>query len=144
MVSEALHQSFLIRFKLIWLWVFPCEFFSFATKIETISVIVNFSHLIFFLICEDQNRSSHNFSLYLQALQCGPQKHQVQQRCSSASHTICPEILSCESWCAAFSLCTPVQWHKARCSYKSTGEHRGRKEKCLLQYRRAENSAECR
>lgn len=144
MRSDALHEHFMIRFKLIWIWMFPCELSSF-TKLETISIIANFSsHVIFFLIHEDLNRSSHNFALYLQALQCAPQEQQVQQKYISACHTICSEILSCESWCAAFSLCMPVQCHKASCSYKGTGKDRGRKDKCVLQYRRPENSAEGR
>lgn len=47
--SDALHESFMIRFKLIWIWIFPYEVSSFATKIETISIIVMFfSHVVFF------------------------------------------------------------------------------------------------
>lgn len=124
--SDSLHESFMTKFKSIWIWIFPCDFFFYK----------NWNHLYhskllltcnsFFLIHEDQNRSSHNFALCLQVLQCAPQEQQVQQRCISAWHMICSEILSCES-CAAFSLCIPMPQNKAWCSCKSTGKHTGKK-----------------
>lgn len=126
-VRSALPEYFLIRFKLILIWTFPCELSSFARKFKTISIIVKFfSHVIFFFLIQTE---AHTTCIY-RLCTVGTQEQQVQQRCISACHMICSETLSCESWCAAFSLWMPVQWHKAWCCCKSTGKLQEKREVC--------------
>lgn len=83
MRSDALHEHFMIRFKLIWIWMFPCELSSFTTKLETISIIANFSsHVIFFFWCMRIKTEAHT------TLHCTYRLCSVLHRSSKCSRNI--------------------------------------------------------